>query len=281
MSDTLTQTEPLATFITVNTRTPHFIRNLLQGVQAAKWEFPFEYFVVDNGSHDGSVEMLRERFPWVKIIENDRNLGFGPSNNRAMRQAKGKYVALINPDLTLFPGECEKWLAWMETHPEVAMTGPRLKNPDGEDQDSVCRFHELLTPAYRRTPLGRTPWGRRALDRYLAKDLDRTREQEVDWVLGAAVLMRRAALERVNYFDERFFLYFEDEDLCRRFWEAGEKVMYVPDASFVHYYQRESRITHWWEALTKRKTRIHILSGLKYFIKYARKGNPRIKQISV
>ncbi len=117
---------PLVSFVTVNTRTPHFMRHLLTAVEEAKFSFPFEYFVVDNGSNDESVPLIRERFPWVKIIENGKNLGFGPANNRALRQARGKYLACLNPDLIVFPGEMEKWIAWMEQHPDVGISGPKL-----------------------------------------------------------------------------------------------------------------------------------------------------------
>ncbi len=129
---------------------------------------------------------------------------------------------------------------------------------------------------YRRTILGKTPWGKRALERYFSQDSDREQEQDVDWLLGAALLMRREVSEKIGHFDERFFLYFEDEDLCRRIWEAGSRVTYTPVAFFVHFYQRESQVSHLWEVLTNRKTRMHIKSGVQYFWKYRQRPSARL-----
>jgi hypothetical protein len=114
-----------------------------------------------------------------------------------------------------------------------------------------------------------------AMDRYVMKDMDRGQAQDVDWVLGAALLIRRDLLERIGRFDERFFLYFEDTDLCRRAWAAGARVMYTPVARFVHYHQRESQTRYVWQAFTNPVTRIHIASGVKYFLKYY--GKPIVK----
>jgi GT2 family glycosyltransferase len=268
--------KPVVSFVTVNYKTPHFIRQLLQGVQDAKFTFPFEYFLVDNDSHDGVLEMVRKEFPWATAIDAGYNSGFAVGNNLGITRSSGKYIVPLNPDLTVFPGEMEKWIAWMDAHPEVGISGPRIFSPDGTDQDSCYRFHSLMTPVYRRTPLGKLPWAKRAIENLLMKGMDRTKEQEVDWVLGAALCVRREVFEKIGGFDERFFMYFEDEDWCRRAWEKGFRVAYTPVASFTHYYRRQSRIKRPWEVFTNRVTRIHIESGVKYFWKYFRQPNPRL-----
>ena len=270
---------PLVTFVTVNYKTPHYIRQLLKGVEEAHFSFPFEYILVDNASGDGTVEMIRERFPWVKVIESPKNVGFGSGNNLALAEAKGMYVLLFNPDLTVFPREVESWIEWMHARPDVGISGPRILNPDGSDQESCYRFPNLLTPVLRRTFLGRLPFARKSLERYTMKEMDRTREQDVDWILGAAMLIRKTVLDHIGHFDPRFFMYFEEADICRRAWSGGYRVTYTPVSSFMHYYGRESHIRFPWEVVTNKLTRIHMASGCKYFLKHMGSPDPRTKEV--
>lgn len=270
---------PLVTFVTVNYKTPHHIRQLLKGVEEARFQFPFEYLLVDNASGDGTVEMVRERFPWVRVIESPDNVGFGAGNNLALAEARGMYVMLFNPDLTVFPREVESWIEWMHVRPEIGISGPRILNPDGTDQESCYRFPNLLTPVLRRTFVGRLPFARKSLERYTMKGMDRAHEQDVDWVLGAAMLIRKSVLETIGYFDPRFFMYFEEADICRRAWSGGYRVTYAPVASFMHYYGRESRIRFPWEFITNKLARIHVASGIKYFMKHIGSPDPRGKAV--
>ncbi len=263
------------TFVTVCYRTPGLIRQLLKGFEAARLPFEFEYFLVDNAAGDGTGAMVREEFPWVKIIDFQGNVGFGAGNNLAFAQAKGEYVMLVNPDLTVFPGEFEKLLSFADAHPDIGFVGPQLLNPDRSLQRSFHRFPNPLIPLYRRTGLGKTRWGKRAIDQYLMRDADPQLVQDVDGLFGAAILIRRTVLERIGYFDEQFFMYFEDIDLCRRAWESGWRVTYAPVASFVHYHQRESEVKHIWNLLTNRVVREHIKSAFRYFWKYRAKTHPR------
>lgn len=269
---------PRITLITVCYRTPGLIRQLLKGVEEAKFSFPFEYILVDNAAGDGTGAMVREMFPWVKVIDAPGNIGFGAGNNIAFREAKGEYVMLVNPDLTIFSGEMEKLLAFADAHPDLGLIGPKLLNPDGSLQRSFHRFPGPLIPILRRTPLGRTSWGKRIIDRYLMKDVDATQTQDVDGLFGAAILIRRPALDAIGFFDERFFMYFEDVDLCRRAWEKGWRVCYAPVASFVHYHQRESEVKRVWHLFTNRVLREHIKSAVRYFWKYRGKRHPRAVQ---
>ena len=266
---------PKVSFVTVNYKMPHFVRHLLQGVEGARLPFEFEYFLVDNASEDGVLQMAAERFPWVKTAAMDRNGGFGAGNNRVLPETQGEYVVLMNPDTVVFPGELEAWIDWMDRHPDVGASGPRVLNPDGSDQNTACRFPTLLTPVYRRTILGKTPWGKKNLSRYLMEDMDRAAEQDVDWVQGSALCIRRSVLEQIGHFDERFFMYFEDADLCRRVWKAGFRVAYVPQARIVHYHGRGSMIRYPWQLVTNRLTRVHVMSGLKYFLKYRGEKSPQ------
>lgn len=262
------------TFITVCYKTPHHIRNLLKGVEAAKFAFPFEYILVDNGD-DGTAGMVRERFPWVTVLNGHGNVGFGKGNNLAIRQAKGEYVMLINPDLTVFPNEIEKLVAFGDANPTVGLIAPKLLNPNGTVQNSINRFPTPMIPVYRRTLLGHTPWGKRAVSWYFMEDVDRSQPLDVDGAFGAALLMRRRALVEIGGFDERIWMYFEDIDLCRRAWEKGWRVTYFPDVKIVHYLKRESRVKWPWQALTNKLSRAHIASGVHYFWKYRSRPLPK------
>lgn len=263
------------TFVTVCYKTPDLIRSLLKGVEAANFSFPFEYILVDNAAGDGTGDMVREKFPWVRIIDAQGNVGFGRGSNLAMKEAKGEYVMLFNPDLTVFPGEMEKLLAFADAQPDLGIVGPKILHPNRTIQRNFHRFHSLMTPIYRRTVLGQTPWGKRSLDRFQMTDADVNVVQDVDGLFGAAMLIRSKALKQIGLFDERFFMYFEDVDLCRRAWESKWRVCYAPVATFVHYLQRESDVKHWWEVLTNRTSRAHIASAVHYFRKYHRKPLPR------
>ncbi len=267
---------PLVSFVTVNFRMREYIRHSISGIEQAHLAFPFEYLLVDNASGDGIVDFVRERFPWATPIAAPLNQGFGAGNNIGIRRARGKYIMLLNPDTTIFPGELEKWIAWMEQHPDVGISGPRIVNPDGTDQDSCYRLPEWLMPIFRRTWLGRTPWGKRASMRYVMKEMDRTQAQDVDWVLGAAMLIRHEVIDQIGDFDPRFFMYLEDADLCRRAWMQGWRVCYTPAGRIVHYHRRQSVTRNVFSALTHKLTRIHIASGVKYFLKYYGQPNPRV-----
>jgi N-acetylglucosaminyl-diphospho-decaprenol L-rhamnosyltransferase len=266
---------PKVTFVTVCYRTPGLIKQLLKGVEDARFSFPYEYILVDNAAGDGTGAMVRERFPWVKIIDEQGNVGFGAGNNLAFRIAQGEYVMLVNPDLTMFAGEMEKLLAFADAHPDIGFIGPKLLNPDRTLQRSFHRFPSPLIPIYRRTGLGRMEFGKRAIDQYLMQDVDPSLTQDVDGLFGAAILIRRTALEQVGHFDEQFFMYFEDVDLCRRAWEKGWRVTYAPVAEFVHYHQRESEVKRISDLFKNRVLREHIKSAFRYFWKYRGKGHPR------
>lgn len=266
---------PDVSFIVVNYKMVNFLRHLLKGIQEAPPRFSYEFFLVDNDSKDGIEQVIREQFPWVKLHVSPKNLGLGAAVNLVLPQAKGAYVMWLNPDVIIEPGELDKWVDWMKVRSDVGASGPRLMNADGTDQESCYRFPNPLIPILRRTPLGKLPYLRGIISRYRMEGIDRTQEHDLDWVLGAAILIKRDLLEKIGRFDERFFLYFEDSDVCRRVWLAGQRVVYTPIARILHYYQRQSQTKTLWQALNNPVTRIHIASGFKYFAKYFGQVNPR------
>jgi GT2 family glycosyltransferase len=195
-----------------------------------------ETFLVDNGSTDGSPEMTRQQFPQVRVIENGANLGFAQANNRALVQAQGRYILLLNPDAIVQPGAIATVLSYMETHPDVGIVGPRVLLPDGR-LDKPCR-RSFKTPAiyfYRTIGLSalfpRSP----RFNRYYMGHLPEDQTTQVDAVIGAFLMIRRACMDQIGLLDERFFIYCEDEDWCFRAHKAGWKVVYLPQAVVTHF----------------------------------------------
>ncbi len=260
--------------VILNYRTKNLLKECLRSLRIVKPALAMETIVVDNASGDGSAEMVLAEFPEVRLIRAERNLGYAGGNNLGLRAASGRLVMIMNPDILIMPGSLETLVAFMDGHPKVGLAGPKLTNPDGTVQQSCYRFHTVLTPVYRRTFLGRLPMGKRAVADYLMADFDHGEAREVDWLLGGALVACREAIAAVGPLDEAFFLYFDDTDWCRRFWEKGWKVVYCPEAAMVHFHQRASQ-GGVLELFRKPTARVHVRSALTYFRKYRGKGNPR------
>lgn len=261
----------------VHTFEASLIRQTLRGLRRAAPRLRYEVCVIDNNPAAGIAELLAAEFPDVRYLAQDSNRGFGAAMNRGFVSARGRYVLVFNPDIIVKPGALEELHGFMEAHQDVGIVGPRLENPDGSLQYSCYRFHEPLVPVYRRTPLGRLPFAQASIARFLMADVDHDVTMDVDWLMGSALFIRRSALTEVGVFDdERFFMYLEDTDLCRRFWEKRWRVVYHPKVAMVHYHRRASDDGTLMTQLFSRLTREHIKSALRYFRKYAGKQNPRV-----
>lgn len=212
--------------------------------------------------------MVADLFPSVRLVRAAKNRGFAAGNNEGIRAARGKYALIMNPDIVVHAGAIRAMSDFLDAHSKAGMVGPRLLHPDGSLQYSCFRFPGLAIPLYRRTPLGRLPFARRAVNRYCMSEVDHMKARTVDWLLGACIMVRRSALSDVGLMDERFFLYFEDIDWCRRFWKEGYEVWYAPEAVLTHFHQRLSAEATGLETLFSRATRAHVASGIKYFLKW-------------
>lgn len=262
--------------IILNYKTPGLLKQCLRGLDTAQLKFSHEIIVVDNASNDGSAEMVQSDFPNVTLIVAATNRGFAAGNNLGIRASHGEHILIMTPDLAVFSGVLEQLLEYLKTHPTVGVVAPQLRNPDGSIQISTYHFPSPWVPLLRRTPLGKIPWGRRILRSYLMATWDRQETRPVEWVLGACMMTRRSTLEKVGLLDERFFLYFEDIDWCRRFWEQGFSVVYYHAASLTHYHQRLSAESPGLTGIFSSLTRIHIISGLQYFAKYRHRPLPKL-----
>lgn len=226
-----------------------------------------EIILVDNNSAETIELEAKGAITGLVFVKNPSNVGMGAGNNVGIRRASGRYVLVLNPDTEVEPSAIRAMVAYLQEHADTGLVGPKLIYPDGTPQESCYRYPNLVLPLVRRTFLG--SFAKDYLDYYLLKNLDLTKPQAVDWIMGSCLLIRREVLDRVGLFDERFFMYFEDTDLCRRINNAGFKVVYLPSALVIHHHGRASAKKHWFLALfTNRMSRVHLCSLLKYSIKW-------------
>jgi GT2 family glycosyltransferase len=192
-----------------------------------------ETIVVDHGSTDGTLELVRERFPEARLIEQE-NKGLGGGSNAGMRVASGDYFLLLNSDAWAVDDAVEHLAAFADEHPEAAVVGPRLLNPDGSLQRSVRGFPSLWRLATEYLFLRKLAPRSRALNAFYGAGFDHDEVREAEFLMGACLLIRREAADTVGLFDEDFFMFSEETDWCYRFRQAGWKVLFTPAAEFVH-----------------------------------------------
>ncbi len=224
---------PDASVVLVSFNTRDLTRECLTSLyQTAGVEL--EVLVVDNASRDGSAEMIEQEFPQARLFRTSVNLGFGGGNNLAFPHARGRYVVLLNTDAFLKEGALERSIAHMDAEPRIGVGGAKLVGRDGSWQPSAHLFPSPLNDLLRISGAA----ARFARSRFFGRE-DFTwagpdQAVDVDWVTGAYAVIPRTALEQVGYFDERFFLYYEEVDLCRRMKQAGYVVRYWPDVEVIH-----------------------------------------------
>jgi N-acetylglucosaminyl-diphospho-decaprenol L-rhamnosyltransferase len=192
-----------------------------------------ETIVVDHGSTDGSLELMRSRFPGARVIEQE-NRGMGAGNNAGMRVAGGRYFFLLNPDAWVSGDAIEQLVAFADAHPDAAVVGRRLSIPDGSLQRSARGFPTVWRLATEYLFIRKLAPRSRHLNPLYAGGFDHDEARAVDWVVGAALLVRREAADAVGLFDEAFFMFSEEADWLFRFRQAGWTVWFYPGADVVH-----------------------------------------------
>ncbi len=223
---------PLLSVVIVSFNTREMTLRCLRSLYADIEGLESEVWVVDNASHDGSVEAIRQAFPDVKLIASERNLGFGAANNRALEQACGRFFLLLNSDAFPLLGAIATLLKYLEERPEVGAVGPRLLNGDGSLQPSCWKFPSPPRAWAEAVGLAALLPDHPVFGDYFRWAHDS--ERHVDFVIGACVLLRREVYEAVGGFDESFFLYAEETDWMKRMHEAGWPIAFVPQARVTH-----------------------------------------------
>jgi len=251
--------------ITVTWNNKENIKEQIESVKSACQKNSFEQILIDNGSTDGTVDFIVQNFPEVKIIINKENLGFAAANNQGARIAQGGFLLFLNPDMRLEADSLNKLIEWFRARPDVGLVGLKLTDENGNFNTCAAprRFPTILNQLatiffkiHRFCPS--------VLNNYLMKDFNTEIEQEVDSVRGSFMLARRALIEKLGWaFDPRYFIWFEDVDLCREAKLLGYKVMYTPFISAVDFVGQsfKKQDTYW-------KQKNFTKSMLRYFQKW-------------
>jgi GT2 family glycosyltransferase len=239
------------------------VRDLLAACLASLPRGP-QVIVVDNASADGSAQMVREQFPDVTLLANRENRGFTGGNNDGLKLAAGQLVLFLNPDTVVDKDALPLMIDYLDAHPRVGVIGPQLRYGDGSPQSSRRRFPTLGTALMESTPLAwhwppaLNPWAKR----YRMEDQLAGQTQQVDWLVGAALMTRREVLDGVGGFDEGYFMYSEELDWQRRVKQAGWQVVYLPQAVITHYEGKSSE-----QVVAARHIRFN-RSKVRYFDKH-------------
>jgi len=225
---------PEVSVIIVNWNARQYLARCLAALAEHGAGVDYDLWVVDNASEDDSVAFVQRAYPQAHLIVNAQNVGFARANNQAMAQSTGRFLLLLNSDAFLQAGALEALLQAMRDHPDTGIAGAQLFYEDGRLQRSCYAFPTLASELWQTLWLDRLFPHSRVFGGYQMTWWAMDTPREVDWVMGACILVRREALEQVGGFDETFFMYSEETDLCYRMKQAGWKVRYVPEARVVH-----------------------------------------------
>jgi GT2 family glycosyltransferase len=212
----------------------HYLELCLESLAKTPPRRSMEVLVVDNASTDGSVDMIEVKFPWVKLIKSSENLGFAKGNNVAIRQCRGRYVALVNPDVIVFPGCLDALADFLDQNSKVGNVGPRVFNPDMSQQSTCRRFPTLWNNFCSATALATTFTTSRIFAGEHMWFFPHDRTLAVDVLVGCFSMIRRETFDEVGLLDEGLFMYGDDVDWCRRCWKAGWQVVFYPGARAIH-----------------------------------------------
>ncbi len=251
--------------VVVNHNAGSFLRRCMESVHLAAGDIRLETILVDNASRDGSVEDAVEGYPDVRVIRNRDNRGFAAAANQGIAATRAPFVLLLNPDAQVVGGTLAALVKVVRDRPRAGVIGALVRNPDGSIQPSarrVPRLGEALGHAF----LGPVARGNRFTRSYTMAGWDRASEREVEWVAGSAMLLRRAALDEVGMFDEGFFMYVEDVDLCTRLRQAGWEVRFSPELEVIHQIGVSTR------GQTGRMAFEHSRSIYRYYSKHRARG---------
>ncbi|MFC1693724.1 glycosyltransferase [Candidatus Latescibacterota bacterium] len=242
-----------------------FLEQNLTTLTEAIRDLDVEVFVVDNASHDDSAAMVKRKYPWVNLIENDTNLGFARANNQALVRAKGSYVLLLNPDTVLRTDTLTTMVDFLDNHSEAGAAGCKVINPDGSLQ-LACRrgFPTPDVAFYKLTGLSGLFPKSKTFGAYNLTYLDPDAIAEVDAVSGSFMMLRKEALDQVGLLDESFFMYGEDLDICYRIKQAGWKIYYVHDTEIIHFKGESTKTVSSLKSIRDFYTAMHIFVDKHY-----------------
>ncbi len=234
MSDSENNQTPDLSITICSWNTVDELKICLESLNACRSEWNFEVIVVENNSADFSAEMVAEHFPWVRLLRQYQNLGFCRGHNLAIKERKAPNVLLLNSDTIVHPGSIKLSMEALLADSKIGILGPKLLNPDGSLQYSCRRFPNPVAALFRNTYFGRLFPKNPFTKDYLMQEWDHSSPRDVDWVSGAALFIRKDALDVLQGFDESYYMFCEDVDLCWRAWHNDFRVQYFPSAVITH-----------------------------------------------
>lgn len=254
---------PDLTIVIITWNEKDFIIPCLESIYNNLSNLSFNIILNDNGSQDGTIDLIKDRFPNIDLTKNDRNMGVAFARNHGIAKATGRYILLLDADALILPGAIEKMVEFMDRHQNIGILGPKLTDVNGNLQFSCRRYHTILTSLLRRLSFLPFIAGSLILKRYYMQDWDHREPQDVEHVIGACQLIRAKAQASVGLLDCRMFYGWEDTDYCVRMHRAGYEVFYYPYASIIHF---EKKLSH--GKIFNRLLFENIKSMLIFFIKY-------------
>ncbi len=234
-----------------------------------KTNIDYEVIIVDNGSTDNIISISSD-FSDVKFVLSKNNLGYFGGANLGVKVSSGEYLFILNSDILASDYCFDELINFIENNENIGIIAPKLIYPDDRGvQNSCFRFHNIITPIIRRTFLGETKFGMFENSKMLMEDFDHNDVIECDWILGAAFIIKKDFLKSIGGFDERYFLYYEDMDICKTTWINDKKVVYYNKTYMIHDHARNSAKNKTFLDFLRNKTlKIHIISSIKYFFKF-------------
>jgi hypothetical protein len=252
---TKSKNNPLCSIVIVSFNTKDVLRDCLESLKKVEREIDFEVIVSDNGSTDGTVEMIKKSFKQEKLLENKKNLGFSKGNNAARKVVKGKYILFLNSDTVVPKNTLSKCVEYLENNEDVGAMTCKIVLPNGKlDRDTRRSFPTPFVALTHFSGLDRLFPKSKLLGKYWYSYMDENIEHEVDVIQGAFHLTRKEILDKANWFDEDYFLDGEDIDLCFRIKELGYKIMYYPKVKIVHVKKASKK---------KSKSSLRVTSGVR------------------
>jgi len=259
----------MLSIIITHHRTPVLLKLCLKSIKENIGQLEHEIIVVDSQAEPETQDLIKEKFPSVRFISFSKNVGYAKIVNKGIESSQGEYLLILNADIIVLKESIKRLVEFIQSHPQAGLVGPQLLTFSNLIQDSCFCFPNIGAIIARRTFLGKLNWGKKKISRFLMKEEDLSFLKIVDWLQGSAMLVRKEAIKKVGLLDERFFMYLEDADWCRRFWQNGYEVVYLPTAQMAHYYYRTSK--KWGgflDIFLNKYTRLHLISAVKYFWKW-------------
>lgn len=244
------------------------IRTIIKSITDATYEI----IVSDSATTPAKEKQLnniqQEAQRITHIITNPNNIGYPRAVNAGIEKAKGNIIVAMNSDILVHNDAVQRMIDYIQQHEDIGVLAPKLLNIDGSIMPSAYRFYRWYTIPLRRLALGKLPWAKQHLNKFLMLDWDHSTTRDIDWIQGSVMMLRRSTIEKIGPMDANIFLYFEDVDWCRRAWESGLRVVYYPTAVMTHHHRRESANKKGiLSTITSPMTRIHIRSALYYMRK--------------